>query len=447
MGTWIERRFGLRAHGVTIGSELRAGAVTFLTMCYIVFVQPAVLSQHAGMDFGAVMAATCLSAALATLLMGLLANYPIAQAPLMGENFFFAVSVVALMGVAWPTALGIVFLSGLAFLLLTVLRVREMILDAVPPALAHGIAGGIGVFVAFIGLTEGGLVAKHPAPGAFVKIGDLASPVALTCLFGLLATSLLLARRVRGAVCLGLFATLLAGLALGVVHPTGVVGAPPSLAPTLLRLDLAGALRHLDLVLVFLFMLVFDTVGTLLAVAGQAGLLKDGRLPRAERAMLSDAVGTLGGALLGTSTVSSYIESSAGVADGARTGLANVATAALFLLALFFAPLAAAVGGGVLIDGFAYYPVTAPVVILVGSFMLAPLARVRWDDVTEAIPAFLALVLMPFTFNIAHGVAAGVVAHVAVKAGAGRAREVSPLMWVLALLVLAAYLALPRLRH
>ncbi len=447
MRPWLERRFELTARGVTVASELRAGAVTFLTMSYIVFVQPAVLAQHAGMDFGAVMAATCLSAALATLLMGLLANYPIAQAPLMGENFFFAVSVVALMGVAWPTALGIVFLSGLAFLLLTVLRVRQMILDAVPPALAHGIAGGIGVFVAFIGLTEGGLVAKHPAPGAFVKIGDLASPVALTCLLGLLATSLLLARRVRGAVCLGLFVTLAVGAALGVVHPTGVVGAPPSLEPTFLRLDLAGALRHLDLVLIFLFMLVFDTVGTLLAVAGQAGLLKDGRLPRADRAMLSDAVGTLAGAALGTSTVSSYIESSAGVADGARTGLANLATAALFLAALFFAPLAAAVGGGVLIDGVAYYPVTAPVVILVGSFMLAPLARVRWDDVTEAIPAFLALVLMPFTFNIAHGVAAGVVAHVAVKAGAGRAREVSPLMWALAALVVAAYVALPRLRH
>jgi AGZA family xanthine/uracil permease-like MFS transporter len=447
MGTWIERRFGLRAHGVTIGSELRAGAVTFLTMCYIVFVQPAVLSQHAGMDFGAVMAATCLSAALATLLMGLLANYPIAQAPLMGENFFFAVTVVGLLGIPWPTALGIVFLSGLAFLLLTVLRVRQLILDAVPASLTHGIAGGIGVFVAFIGLTEGGLVAKHPAPTAFVRIGDLGSPVALTCLAGLLVTAVLLARRVRGAMLLGLLASAAIGAALGVVRVGDIVAAPSSLAPTWLRLDIAGALRHLDLVLVFLFMLVFDTVGTLLGVAGQAGLLADGRLPRADRAMLSDAVGTLAGALLGTSTVSSYIESSAGVADGARTGLANVATAALFLAALFLAPLASAVGGGVLIDGFAYYPVTAPAVILVGSFMLAPLARVAWGDPTEGVPAFLTLVAMPFTFNIAHGVAAGVVAHVALKAGAGRAREVSPLMWGLAGLVVVAYVMLPSLRH
>jgi AGZA family xanthine/uracil permease-like MFS transporter len=447
MNAFLERRFELAARGVSVAGELRAGAVTFLTMSYIVFVQPAVLSQYAGMDFGAVMTATCLSAALATLLMGLLANYPIAQAPLMGENFFFAVSVVGLMGVPWPTALGIVFLSGLLFLALTLLRVREMILDAVPAGLKHAIAGGIGIFVAFIGLTEGGLVARHPAPTAFVQIGNLASPVALTCLLGLLATSLLLARRVRGGIFLGLVATALIGAALGVVRPTGVVGAPPSLAPTWLALDLVGALQHPDLVLVFLFMLVFDTVGTLIGVAGQAGLLRDGRLPRADRAMLSDAVGTLAGAALGTSTVSSYIESTAGVADGARTGLANMATAALFLGALFFAPLVSAVGGGVVIDGFAYYPVTAPVIILVGSFMLASVVRVAWDDPSEAVPAFLTLVLMPFTFNIAHGVAAGIVSWVAIKAGSGRARQVSPLMWALALLVVVAYVTLPRLRH
>ncbi len=446
-GAWLERRFELRARGVSVGSELRAGAVTFLTMSYIVFVQPAVLARHAGMDFGAVMAATCLSAALATLLMGLLANYPIAQAPLMGENFFFAVSVVGLMGIPWPTALGVVFLSGLAFLLLSLSRARALVLEAVPASLQHAIAGGIGLFVAFIGLTEGGLVAKHPAPGAFVQIGDLASPVALTSLCGLLATALLLARRVRGALLLGLACAAAMGWALGVVKPGGVLGAPPSLSPTLLRLDIGGALRHLDLVAVFLFMLLFDTLGTLLGVAGQAGLLRDGRLPRARRALVSDAVGTLAGALLGTSTVSSYIESGAGVADGARTGLANLATAALFVAVLCFAPLVATVGGGVPAEGFAYYPVTAPVIVLVGSFMLAPLARVRWDEASEAVPAFLTLVLIPFTFNIAHGVAAGLVAHVVLKAGSGRAREVRPALWLLAALVFAAYLLLPRLRH
>lgn len=445
--SFLERTFALRERGTSVATELRAGAVTFLTMSYIVFVQPAVLSQHAGMDFGAVMAATCLSAAIATLLMGVWANYPIAQAPLMGENFFFAISVVAVLGIPWPTALGIVFVSGVLFLLLSIGRLRQAVLDAVPDALKAAIAGGIGVFVAFIGLTEGGIVAKHPAPAAYVQIGDLASPIALTTLAGLAATSVLLARRVRGGMLLGMVVTALVAAAFGLVKPAGIVGAPPSLAPTFLQLDVAGALQHVDLILIFLFMLMFDTVGTLIGVAGQAGLLVDGKLPRAERALLSDAVGTVSGALLGTSTVSSYIESGAGVADGARTGLANVATATLFVLALFFSPLVAGIGGGVVRDGIFYYPVTAPVVVLVGSFMMAPLARVRWDDPSDGIPAFLTLTVMPFTFNIAHGVAAGVVSWVLLKATSGRSREVSVLMWAVAILIVASYVALPRLRH
>lgn len=439
--------FGLRERGSTVARELRGGAVTFATMSYIVFVQPAVLSQHAGMDFGAVMTATCLSAALATLVMGVWADYPIAQAPLMGENFFFAISVVALMQVPWPTALGIVFLSGILFLALTLLRLRGMILDAVPPSLKAAIAAGIGVFIAFVGLTQAGLVAKPPAPGAYVQIGDLSSPIALVALAGLAVTAVLVARRVPGAILIGLAAATALAVAAGLVRPQGAVSAPPSLAPTLLKMDLAGALVHVDLIFVFLFMLVFDTVGTLIGVAEQAGLMEDGQLPRADRAMLSDALGTMAGAALGTSTVSSYIESASGVAEGARTGLANMATAALFLAALFLSPLVATVGGGVMRDGLAYYPITAPAVILVGSFMMGQAARIRWDDATEALPAFAALVAIPFTFNIAHGVAAGIVAYVLVKAGAGRAREVSPLMWVLAVLVVAAYALLPRLRH
>jgi AGZA family xanthine/uracil permease-like MFS transporter len=417
-------------------------------MSYIVFVQPAVLAQHAGMDFGAVLSATCLSAALATLLMGLWANYPIAQAPLMGENFFFAIGVVSVMGIPWPTALGIVFVSGVLFLLLSLTHARQAVLDAVPGSLKAAIAGGIGVFVAFIGLTEGGLVSKPAAPAAYVQIGDLGSPVALTTLVGLAVTSILLARRVRGGMLLGLAATAALAAALGLIHPAGIVGPPPSLAPTAFRLDVLGALRHVDLIVIFLFMLLFDTVGTLIGVASQAKLLVDGKLPRGERALLSDAVGTVSGALLGTSTVSSYIESGAGVADGARTGLANMATAALFVLALFFSPLVSGIGGGVAGAGGVYfYPVTAPIVILVGSFMMASLARVPWDDVTEAIPAFLCVTVMPFTFNIAHGVAAGVVSHVLVKAGSGRGREVSWLMWLVAALIVASYIALPRLRH
>jgi len=442
----LERLFHLRERRTTVATELRGGAVTFATMSYIVFVQPAVLAQ-AGMDFGAVMVATCVSAALATLVMGLWANYPIAEAPLMGENFFFAISVVSLMKVPWPAALGIVFLSGVLFLGLTLLRVREVILDAVPPSLKAAIAGGIGLFIAFIGLTQAGIVAKSPAPGAYLQIGDLASPVALVALAGLALTAALFARRVRGAILIGLAFTTVLAIVAGLVRPAGVIALPPSLAPTFLKMDLGAAWRHADLVLVFLIMLVFDTVGTLIGVSEQAGLTVEGRLPRAGRAMLADALGTLAGAALGTSTVSSYIESASGVAEGARTGLANVMTAALFFGALFFAPVVAMVGGGVAIGGLYYYPITAPVVILVGSLMMGPVGRVPWTDPTEAIPAFVTLTLIPFTFNIAHGVAGGIVAYVVVKAGAGRGREVSWLVWALAAVLLAAYALLPRLRH
>jgi AGZA family xanthine/uracil permease-like MFS transporter len=456
--SWLDRFFELRERGTTVATELRAGAVTFVTLCYIIFVQPGVLSQYAKMDFGAVMVATCLSAALATLIMGLWANYPIAEAPLMGENFFFAISVVMLMGVPWTTALGIVFLSGLIFLALTVLRVREMVMDAVPMCLKAAIAGGIGLFIAFIGLYDGGIITKNPAVP--VQIGDLGAPVALVTLAGLALTAILLVRRVRGGILLGMAATTLLALApiwhgpdgkaaeaAGLVSFQGIFAAPPSLQPTLLMMDIPGALRHVDLIFIFLFMLMFDTIGTLIGVSQQAGLLVEGKLPRADRAMMADALGTVAGAALGTSTVSSYIESAAGVADGARTGLANVMTALLFLAALFLSPLVALVGGGVKVGETFFYPITAPIIILVGSFMMAALAEIDWKEPSEAIPAFLTVVMIPFTFNIAHGVAIGVVAYALAKLAAGRAREVSWLIWLLALVLVICYATLPRLRH
>jgi AGZA family xanthine/uracil permease-like MFS transporter len=437
----LDRFFHLTERGTDVRTEAIGGATTFVAMAYIVFVQPAVLAK-AGMDVGAVMVATCLSAALATLIMGLYANYPISQAPLMGENFFFVFTVAVGLKLGWKVALGAVFVSGVLFLLLTFARLRELIVDAVPEGMKHAIAAGIGLFVALIGLEQAGIVVRG---GALLQLGDLHGRAPLVALSGLVATTALLLLRVRGALLLGMGVAALVGLAAGVVRYHGVVSAPPSLAPTWLQLDLAGALgpKAIPAILLLLFMLMFDTVGTLIGVSTQAGLLVDGKLPRIQRAFLSDAVGTLAGSLLGTSTVSSYIESSAGVQAGARTGLANVFTALLFVAAIFFAPLVQMVGGGYVVPGpgpaAVLYPVTAAALILVGSLMASALARIRWEDPTEAIPAFLTVIGIPFTFNIADGLAFGLILYPLCKLFGGKAREVSWLMWVLAALFVARY--------
>jgi len=432
----LERYFRLSEHGTTVRREVRGGLVTFLTMSYIIFVQPAVLGM-AGMDPGAVMTATCVASALATLIMAFGANYPVALAPCMGENFFF-VSVAGLTvagtQVGWRGALGAVFVSGVLFLALSLFKVRERIFAAIPGSLRHAIAVGIGVFIALIGLKEGAIVVDAPA---FVGLGDLSQGAPLLTLFGLVLTAVLLVRRVPGAILIGLVATALAGLPFGLVtYPGGApVSAPPSLAPIALQLDLGVLLAPgmAGIVLVFLLMVLFDTIGTLTGVAEQAGLMKEGTLPRAGRALLSDAVGTTAGALLGCSTVSSYIESAAGVAEGARTGLASVVTALLFLGALFFAPVVQMVGGGMIVAEGAppLHPVVAPVMILVGAMMATGVRRIEWDDPTESIPAFLVIVGMPFTYNIATGLALGFIAYPLLKLLAGRGREVSWLVYVL----------------
>ena len=342
MSVW-QSRFNLSARQTDLRTELTAGLTTFLAMAYILFVQPQVLSA-AGMDPGAVFTATCLASALGCILMGLYADYPIAQAPLMGENFFFAYTVVLGMGLAWPRALALVFVSGLVFLALTLTKLREALVNSVPPALQLAISSGIGLFIALIGLKEAGLVVADPA--TLVKLGPVTAKPVLLALFGLALTAGLLARRMRGAILIGMLATAAAGAALGLVQFTGIFSAPPALTPTFCKLDLHGLLNwnSLSIVIIFLFMTLFDTLGTLVGVSVQAGLLKDGKLPRAPRALLCDAVATTVGACLGTSTVSSYIESAAGVAAGGRTGLTSVAVGALFLLSLFFAPLVRTVG-------------------------------------------------------------------------------------------------------
>jgi adenine/guanine/hypoxanthine permease len=437
--SWIERLFGLREAGTTVRAEVLGGATTFMTMAYIVFVNPAVLSQ-AGMDFGAVMTATCLSAAVATWVMGLAANYPIAMAPAMGENFFF-LGVVLGMGVPWQAVLAAVFVSGIAFFLLTFLRVRELILDAVPDALKHAIAAGIGLFIAFIGLVNAGIV-ERPQGGGILHLGSVTRPATLVAWAGLAATVALMARRVRGAILIGIALATGLAWATGLVRWQGLVEAPPSLAPTFLKLDLGALLdpNLLPVVILFLFMAVFDAIGTLIGIGEQGGFMRDGKLPRATRALMADSSGTVLGSLLGTSTVTAYVESATGVEAGARTGLANVVTGALFVAALFAAPLVRMVGGGVPVEGGAVLqPLTAPALIVVGSLMARNLLRIDWTDLTECFPAFLVVAGIPFTWSIADGIAFGFVSYPALKLLTGRPREATPLVYALGVLFVLRY--------
>jgi len=478
----LDRFFGLSENHTTVRIELLAGLTTFLTMAYIIFVQPAVLSgamfaAPTGMDFGAVTTATCLSAALATLVMGLYARYPIAQAPGMGENFFFVLSAVpaaaALIAARvaagqipagsvapWQIALGVVFISGLLFLLLSLFGVREVLLDSLSPSMRNGIAIGIGLFIAFIGLRAAGLIRVDP--GTAVKLNpQFASPDIIVFFCGLLVTAGLEARAARGSIVAGMIvATLVAlGLRYGLPHlPAAISGSkvvtesmlmkqfsvahavmarPPSIAPTLLKMDLAGALSWpmIPFVAIFLFMLLFDTLGTLVGVCEQAGFIRDNKLPRAKQALLSDAVATVAGAALGTSTVTSFIESAAGVEQGGRTGLTAVTVAGLFLAALFFSPLIAMIGS--------YPPITAPALVIVGSLMIRNVVKIDWSNYAESLPAFLVMVGIPLTYSIGDGLALGFIAYPVVKLLAGQGRQVRWPMYVIAVL-LVAYFAFVR---
>jgi adenine/guanine/hypoxanthine permease len=370
--------------------------------------------------------------------MGLWANYPVALAPGMGQNFFF-LSVVTGMQVTWRQALGAVFLSGVIFLALTVTRVRTRLIEAIPESLKQAIAVGIGLFIALLGMVNAGLVNQRPA--GLLKLGDLTAPSPLLAFAGLIITVALLARGVRGALLLGMASAAAAALALGLIRFQGVFGAPPSLAPTFLQLDLRALFswRMAPVVLVFLYMAMFDAIGTLVAVGQRAGLLKGGRLVRGERALMADAAGTVAGAALGTSTVTAYIESATGVEEGGRTGLASVVTAMLFLACLLFSPLVRMVGGGIPADGATLQPITAPALILVGALMARGVRAIPWDDLPEAVPAFLVMAGIPFTFSIADGLALGFIAYPVTKLLAGRGREVPWLVYVLAALFAARY--------
>jgi AGZA family xanthine/uracil permease-like MFS transporter len=435
----IERWFRLAEAGTTVRTEIVAGVTTFLTMAYILFVQPTVLSA-AGMDPGAVLTATCLASAAATLIMALAANYPIAVAPAMGHNFFFAFTVVLSRGTPWPVALGAVAIAGSVFILTAGIGLRERVITAIPESLKHAITVGIGLLIAVIGLEWGGIIVA--APATFVALGPLGSPPVVLTLGTLALMSVLTARGVRGAMLIGMLTATAAGLAMGLVHFQGVVSTPPSLAPTWLKLDVVGALRPalIDAVFVFFFLALFDSIGTLVGVASRIGLVRGGTFPRARQALLADAVGTVIGACLGTSTVTAYVESSAGVAAGGRTGLASVVTAGLLLAALFFHPLVRMVGGGIAMGGgVTLYPIVAPALILVGTMMMESVRHIRWDDFTEALPAFLAIITMPLAFSITDGIAFGFIAYAVLKPATGRGRDLDWLAYVFAVLFFVRY--------
>jgi AGZA family xanthine/uracil permease-like MFS transporter len=420
-------------------TEVLAGVTTFVTMAYIVFVQPAVLGA-AGMDPGAVLMATCLASAFATALMGWLANYPIAVAPAMGHNFFFAYTVVIASGTPWQVALGAVAIAGVIFILTAGIGLREHVIAAVPPNLQHAIGAGIGLLIALIGLQWSGVIVD--TPGTMIGLGDLTSGPALLALGTLLVTAVLMARRVTGAFLIGMGLATVAALLMGLVQFDGVFSTPPSLAPTFLQLDVLGALRPemIDVVFVFFFLALFDSVGTLIGVANRMGVVRDGKLPRARQALLADAVGTVVGAGLGTSTVTAYIESSTGVAAGGRTGRANYVTAGLFLLVPWCYPLVKMIGGGVTVaDGVVLYPIVAPALVLVGVMMMESVARIAWDDYALSIPAFLTIVTIPLAVSITDGIAFGFIAAAVLMAATGRARQLHPLVYVFAALFLLRY--------
>jgi len=421
---WLDRLFKLSEHRTSIRTELLAGLTTFVTMAYIIFVNPNIMAD-AGIDHGAAFVATCIGAALGCLLMGLYANWPVGLAPGMGLNAFFTYTVVLTMGYTWQTALGAVFLSGLIFFGLSIFKIREWIIHSIPLALRAGIAAGIGLFLAIIALKNAGIVVDNPA--TLVGLGDLSAGGPLLACLGFFLIAALAYRKVTGAVMIGILVVTGLSILLGLSQLNGVVSMPPSLAPTFMQLDIMGALDIglISVIFAFLFVDLFDTSGTLIGVAQKAELLdKDGKMPRLGRALLADSTATMAGAALGTSTTTSYIESAAGTAAGGRTGLTACVVALLFLLSLFFAPLAGAVP--------AY--ATAPALLFVAVLMMSSLAGIDWDDLTVAAPVAIAALAMPLTFSIANGIAFGFIAWTAIKLLAGRWRELSPAMWILSAL-------------
>ncbi len=420
----LESLFRLREHDTTIRTELIAGVTTFLTLAYIVFVNPSILAAT-GMDKGAVFVATCLAAAIGTAIMGLYANYPVALAPGMGLNAYFTYGVVLGMGHTWQVALGAVFISGIIFIVISVLPIREWVVNAIPRSLKIAISAGIGLFLAIIALKNAGIVVDHPA--TLVTLGNLKKPEPILAILGFLVIAILTARRIPGAIIITILGLTAIGVFSGLSPAGGIFSMPPSLAPTFLAMDLKGALSIglIAIVFAFLFVDLFDTAGTLVGLAHRAGMLdENGKLPRLRQALMADSTATVCGAMLGTSTTTSYIESAAGVNAGGRTGLTACVVALFFLTCLFLSPLAGTVP--------AY--ATAPALLFVACLMVRGLAEIDWDDITDVAPAVIAAITMPLTFSIATGIGFGFIAYAVIKTLAGRADEAGIAVWVLAIL-------------
>ncbi|MFH1791480.1 MAG: NCS2 family permease [Candidatus Omnitrophota bacterium] len=448
-GNVVDSIFRIQASGSTIKTEILSGVTTFVTMAYIIFVQPAILSM-CGMDFNAVMVATCVSAAIGCFAMGFIANYPIALAPAMGHNVYFvfvACPVLApILGQScpvrpWQAALGATFISGVIFMVCSFFGMRERIVNGVPVSLRNAIAVGIGLLIALVGFEWSGITVGHPV--TYVALGKLNSPPVLLSLGGLAVISCLMALKVRGAILIGILATSAAGAFTGIVKYSGIFSSIPSMAPTFLKLNFTGLFHagFLEVIFVFFFLDLFDTVGTLIGVGEKAGLLVRGKLPRAEKALFADALATSTGAVMGTSTVTSYIESAAGVSQGGRTGLSAIVTGMLMLTAIFFRPIVSMIGSGYKMpDGTMLYPVIAPALIIVGCMMMTCVKGIKWDDYSESIPAFLAITVMPFCgFSITEGIAFGFISYSCLKLICGKGRDVDPIIYIFSVLFLLRY--------
>ena len=428
----MEKFFKLKENNTDAKTEFIAGLTTFMTMAYILIVNPSILSAT-GMDQGAVFTATALSAVIATLIMGLYAKLPFAQAPGMGLNAFFAYTIVIQMGYSFEFALTAVLLEGIIFILLTIFNVREAIVDSIPKGIKNAISVGIGLLISLIGLEGAGIVV-HTDGGTIVSLGNIVSGSGLLAIIGLLITSVLIAKNVKGALFIGMIITAIIGIPMGITPmPSKIISTPPSIAPTFFKFDFHN-IFSLDMVIALftlLFMDMFDTIGTLVGVATKAKMLdKDGKVPNIKKALFSDAVGTTLGAFLGTSTVSTFVESASGVAEGGRTGLTAVSTAFMFFLALFFAPLFAIITPAV----------TASALVLVGLFMIEPIKEIDLHDFTEAIPAFLTIIMMPFAYSISDGIVFGVISYIILKLFTGKRKEISLTTVILGLVFLLKFL-------